>query len=148
MAARPVILTCVFVAVLAAALWVWRLSTAQPAGEFRDFPWTFITEAAMSADPAHVLIDRGTIEGPLTIVDPTTGDTAWPAFIHPDPAVVPLVDGKPLIIPLIHEGQFGRTPVIPALKRPLSRAEIEGLRRYFTPEGTERMAVFRKGMGL
>ena len=147
MPSRPVLLSGLLILVAAAGVWVWHLSTHEPMSGWKDFPWTFITEAAVGPDESRVIISRGSIEGPASVVDEATGQTAWPAYIHPDPAVVPFIQGKPCIFPLIPNGNLARTPVIPSMKRPLNAAELAGVQRYFTPEGSERMAAFRKEMG-
>lgn len=147
MLSRPVILCGILILVAAAGIWVWRLSTQEPMAGWKDFPWTYVTEAAMGSDETRVIINRGTVNGPSSVVDEATGETAWPAYIHPDPAVVPLSNGKPCVFPLIPNGNLSRTPVIPSLKRPLNAKELAGVQRYFTPEGAERMAAFRKEMG-
>lgn len=147
MTTRPIILTLCLIAVAAIAVLVWRQYTSEPAAAFRDFPWTYITEKACGTDESRVIIHRGVIAGPSNVVDEASGETAWPAYVHPDPTVVPLVGGKPCIFPLISHGTGSRTPVIPSLKRPLSQNEILGVVRYFTPEGRERMDAFRTEMG-
>jgi hypothetical protein len=144
MSNRPIILTVVLVVVAMAGIWIWRLTTAEPMSSFRDFPWTYITEAAMGTDEKLVIIDRGTITGPANVLDTGTNATAWPAFTFPG---LPLVDGKALIFPVIPEGDHSRTPVIPALGRPLNQNEIDQLVRFQIPEGHERMEAFRKEMG-
>lgn len=146
MSSRAVILTVILVAVAAAGIWVWRLTTAEPMGGFRDFPWTYITEANVGADETRVIINRGTINGPTSVEDEASGQIAWPAFVHPDPTVVPLIDGRQVIFPLIPVGNGSRTPVIPGLKRPLKQREMEGAVRYFDSEGRKRMDAFRKEM--
>jgi hypothetical protein len=147
MSSRPMLLWGLLILVAMAGVWIWRLSTQEPMSAWKDFPWTYITEAAVGSDEARVIINRGEITGPASVVDETNGQTAWPAFIHPDPAVVPQIDGKPCIFPLIPQGDRARTPVIPTLGRPLTQSEIQGVERYLTPEGRERMDVFRKEMG-
>jgi len=144
MSSRLTKLCICLVAVAAIAVLIWRQYTSEPMSGFRDFPWTYITERACGGDASRVIINRGEITGPPSVVDETSGETAWPAFIHPDPAVVPLVDGKPCIFPLIPQGDRTRTPLIPSLKRPLTQAEILGVERFFTAEGRERMDAFRK----
>ena len=147
MTTRPIVLTLCLIAAAAVAILVWRQYTSEPAGAFRDFPWTYITEKSCGPDESRVIINRGEITGPASVTDEACGETAWPAFIHPDPAVVPLVGGKPVIFPLIPSGNGSRTPVVPTLNRPLSQSEIQGVVRFFTPEGRERMDAFRKEMG-
>jgi len=147
MPSRLVLLSGLLILVAAAGIWVWRMYTREPMSGWKDFPWTYITEAAMGSDETRVVIDRGTINGPPSVVDEASGTTAWPAYIHPDPQVVPLIDGKPCIFPLIPNGNLARTPVIPSLKRPLTASELAGVQRYFTPEGQARMDAFRKEMG-
>ncbi|MBN8524965.1 MAG: hypothetical protein J0M02_06505 [Planctomycetes bacterium] len=127
-------------------VWLWRVNTVEPMASFRDFPWTYITEAAMGTDENRVIIDRGHINGPTSVIDAASGQTAWPAYIHPDPAVVPLVAGKPLIFPLMPNGNGMRSPVLAPLGRPLNQREIETVERYLTPEGRDRMDAFRKEM--
>lgn len=144
MAKRPIILVALLLVVAVAAVMLWRASTREPMADFRDFPWTYITEAGVGSDESKVIIDRGEITGPASVIDPASGATAWPAFVHPDPKVVPLVDGKPVIFPLIPQGQGSRTPVITAIGRPLTQREIEHATRYFTREGRERMDAFTK----
>lgn len=146
MSSRLTILTVSLVLVAAAGMWLWRLAGAEPMASFRDFPWTYISEAKMGSDESAVVITRGSINGPPSVSD-AAGATAWPAYVHPDPHVVPLIDGKPCIIPLISDGNTTRTPVIRSLKRPLTHQEMNGLVRYVTPEGRERMDAFRKEMG-
>lgn len=143
---RSLILAAVLLAAVLTALWVWRASTAEPLAKFRDFPWTYISESAAGYDDARVLVVRGEITGPASAQDPA-GATAWPAYVHPDPAVVPRQDGKPYIFPLIPAGGGARTPVIAPLKRALTAREIAAARRWQTPEGEERMERFRKEMG-
>jgi hypothetical protein len=145
---RSTWLVCGLVLAVFCCIWLWRLDTAEPMAGFRDFPWTYITESDVGSDESRVQISRGSINGPASIVDPSTDQTAWPAFIHPDPAVVPLIDGKPCIFPLIPMGNGSRTPVLPPLRRPLTQKEIDGVQRYQTPEGRQRMDAFRKEMGL
>jgi hypothetical protein len=147
MTTRPIVLTLCLIAVAAIAVLVWRQYTSEPAGAFRDFPWTYISEKDCGTDESRVIIHRGEITGPASVTDEASGETAWPAFIHPDPAVVPLVGGKPVIFPVIAQGNSARTPVIPGLKRPLNPGELLGVVRYFTPEGRDRMDAFRTEMG-
>lgn len=148
MSLRPVLLFGLLLVVMAAGVWIWRMATAEPMAGFRDFPWTYITESAMGADESLVIINRGSITGPSSVIEEATGQTAWPAFIHPNASVVPLIDGKPCIFPLIPMGNGARTPVIKSLGRSLSQKEIDGVQRYQIPEGRERMDAFRKEMGL
>lgn len=147
MTTRPIILTLCLIAVAAIAVLVWRQYTSEPAGAFRDFPWTYITEKACGTDESRVIIHRGEITGPASVTEETSGETAWPAYVHPDPAVVPLVGGKHVIIPLVEQGDRVRTPVLQSLGRALKPTEIEGLVRYQTDEGSSRMAAFRTEMG-
>lgn len=144
---RPVILGITLLLVAAAAMWVWRLSAADPMAGFRDFPWTYITVSAIGSDESRVVISRGSVSGPTSIRIEGSGETAWPAFFHPDPSVVPQIGGKPCIFPVISDGPHAHTPVIPALKRPLTEAELAGAQRFLTPEGEARMAAFRTEMG-
>lgn len=146
MSRRLAILSAALILVAAAGIWLWRLAAAEPMAAFHDFPWTYISEAAMGGDASAVVIVRGSINGPPSVTD-AAGATAWPAYVHPDPHVVPYIDGRPLIIPLITDGNATRSPVIRSLKRPLTQQEMNGLVRYFTPEGRERMDAFRKEMG-
>lgn len=146
MASRPIVLGIVLAGVAAAGAWMWRLGAREPLAEFRDFPWTYITEAATGPDETRVIIDRGSIGGPPSVVEAATGATAWPAYVHPDPAVVPLIGGKPCIFPVVPAGSRARTPAIPSLRRPLTADELAGARRYLTPEGAARMAAFREEM--
>jgi hypothetical protein len=147
MSSRLILLCGLFILVAAAGIWIWRLSTHEPMAGWRDFPWTYITESAMGGDESRVIINRGEINGPASVIDEVTGQTAWPAYIHPDPNVVPLIDGKPCIIPLIEENNAVRTPVLKALRRPLTPTEINGLQRFQIDEGRVRMELFRKEMG-
>jgi len=140
---RPIALSLLLVAVVVAAWWLWRAQASEPMAGFRDFPWTYIAEPG--ADPARVVVCRGAITGPPSTTD-GTGATAWPAYVHPEAAVVPLIGGRPCIIPLITEAGGSRTPVIPGLGRPLTRPEIDKLVRYQTDEGRARMDAFRKEM--
>ncbi len=147
MTTRPIVLTLCLIAVAAIAVLVWRQYTSEPASAFRDFPWTYITEKACGPDESRVIIHRGEVTGPANVVDEASRETAWPAYVHPDAAVVPLVGGKQVIIPLIEEGDRVRTPVLRPLGRTLKPAEIEGLVRYQTDEGKTRMEAFRTEMG-
>lgn len=124
---------------------LWRSATAEPMAGFRDFPWTYVTEGMAGYDPSRVVIARGEITGPQSVED-ASGATAWPAYVHPDPKVVPLKDGKPYIFPVIDDGHSQRTPVILPLKRPLNAREIGQARRFQTPEGEERLQRFRQEM--
>lgn len=146
MTSRPILLWGLLILVAMAGVWIWHLTTQEPMSAWKDFPWTYITEAAMGSDETRVIINRGEITGPASVVDEANGQPAWPAFIHPDAAVVPLVSGKPCIFPLIPQGDHARTPVIPSLGRPLTQSEIQGVVRYLTPEGQERMDAFRSEM--
>lgn len=147
MSPRNLILGSVLLAVAVAAVWVWRAATAEPLAKFRDFPWTYIAESAAGYDDSRVLVVRGEVTGAESAQD-AAGATAWPAYFHPDPAVVPRQAGKPYIFPLIPSGNAARTPVIAPLKRALTARELAAVQRWQTPEGEERMARFRKEMGL
>lgn len=147
MKSNPVILGIVLVLLIAAGIWIWRSASREPMSGFKDFPWTYIAEPATGTDPARVIVVRGQINGPASTTDPASGEIAWPAYVHPDAAIVPLVDGKPVIFPIIPNGLYARTPVIPTLKRPLTRQELEGAVRFQTPEGQARMEAFHKEMG-
>ena len=145
MSRRTILLGFVVVAAIA-SIWLWRLATLDPMRSFSDFPWTYITEAAVGSDDSRVIVLRGSITS-QSQTQTSGGETAWPAYVHPDPQVVPAIDGKPCIIPLIQHGNSVSTPVIRSLGRPLNQHEIDGLVRYLTPEGRERMDAFRKEMG-
>jgi hypothetical protein len=146
MSPRNLVLGVVLLAAVIAAVWVWRASTAEPLAKFRDFPWTYIAESAAGYDDTRVLVVRGEITGPESTQD-AGGAAAWPAYFHPDPAVVPRQGGKPYIFPLIPAGSAARTPAIAPLKRPLTARELAAVQRWQTPEGEERMERFRKEMG-
>ncbi|MCK6487109.1 MAG: hypothetical protein L6R48_02000 [Planctomycetes bacterium] len=143
---RNLVLGVLLLVAVIAAVWVWRASTAEPLAGFRDFPWTYIAEGAAGYDDTRVLVVRGEITGPASTQE-AGGATAWPAYFHPDPAVVPQQAGKPYLFPLIPAGNAARTPVIAPLKRALTAREIATAQRFMTGEGEERMARFRKEMG-
>lgn len=143
MSSRPILLSGILILVAVAGIWVWHLSTHEPMSAFRDFPWTYVTEATAGHDPV-IIIDRGTIDGPAS-VQTSDGATAWPAYAIPA-NLVPLRDGKPYVIPLIGEGPEAHTPRIPHLGRPLNGREMHLLDRVQTDEGRERLDAFRKGV--
>lgn len=146
MPVRLVVLGSILVLAALTAAWLWRTSTVEPLASFRDFPWTYITEAGTGPDQSRVIIHRGSISGPASLLDEASGQRAWPAYVHPDPAVIPLMDGRPCIFPVIPDGTQSRTPVIPSLRRPLTTHELAAAQRFLTPEGAERMAAFRAEM--
>ena len=146
MHARTIKLVVVLAVVASVGVWVWRQTVAEPLSEFRDFPYTYITEAAAGYDETQVIISRGEIVGPPQ-VETDKGAIAWPIYIHPDANVIPRQNGKPYLIPMITVGVSQHTPRIAPLGRMLTPSETSNLVRYQTTEGEERMAKFRKDMG-
>ena len=119
---------------LAFALWMWMPNDDHAA--FRQVAYPCLPLDTTTTDPADFIMVRGLRAPPNQHTLPD-GTVVYPVFSHPDPAVVPLVDGAPLFFParLIEDERFGlETPPLPPNGQPLHPQHRFGLVRYLGDE--------------
>lgn len=131
---RPIGTTAVILAGIAVV--VWTLIPGDDDANFRAVAYPCLPLDSWSTDPADFVMVTGLRAPPMqhTLAD---GTEVYPVFSHPDPAVVPLVDGRTVYFPakLGQSESFElQTPPLPPHNRPLPKERRFELVRHLPDE--------------
>lgn len=114
---------------------------------FHDIAYPCLPLDVATTDPTQFVMVNGHDAPPGEHTMPD-GTVVYAVFSHPDPKVVPLVDGKTLYFParLIGEDDL-ETPPLPPANRPLPKAQRFSLVRYLPDEIKQQLKSAIAGSG-
>lgn len=148
---RRVFVVLIFAVVIAGMMYVMKAKGDDELSEFKQFPHTYLRVQDVGYDETKIVIWKGGASAP-PMIRLDDGSVAWPCYVHPNESVVPRLNGKPLLIPLIYgSGSAMTTPSIPPHKTPLPEREIQALQKFQIPEGQKILEEYssrRRGMGV
>ena len=113
--------TALVLAVVALVAIGWALLDGDDHAAFRAVTYPCLPLDATTTDPAECIQVTGLRAPPTAHVMPD-GTVVYPIYSHPDPAVVPRVDGRTLYFPAKFLDDFGlETPPLPPPRPPAAR---------------------------
>jgi hypothetical protein len=126
----------VTLALLAGPAIFWYNSGHDDLKAFKSIAYPCLPMETATTDPADFIMVTG-VRAPPTEYTMPDGTLVYPVFSHPNPAIVPLVNGKTLYFPAKFLDNFGiETPPLPPRNQPLNKAYRFELVRYL-PEETK-----------
>ena len=114
-------------------------------GAFTSIAYPCLPLDQTTTDPSTCIMVAGNRSPPEQHVM-ADGSIVYPVFSHPDPKVVPLVQGKPLYFPArFFDEDDLETPPLPPNDRPLSKVHRFELVRYLPEETKAGMSAAVQG---
>jgi len=124
----------IIVALAVAGGALWYNGRSDDFSSFKSIAYPCLPLDTVTTDPSTFIMVAGSQSPPTehTLAD---GSVVYPVFSHPDPNVVPLVDGKTLYFParLFDEDEL-ETPPLPPRNLPLSKRHRFELVKYLSDD--------------
>jgi len=124
---------------------LWYNSRSDEFEAFKSIAYPCLPLDQTTTDPSTCIMVTGNRSPPEQHVT-ADGSIVYPVFSHPDPKVVPLVQGKLLYFPArFFDEDDVETPPLPPKDRPLSKVHRFELVRYLPEETKAQMSAAVQG---